>query len=136
MPGPLTAGRVPLPRLLGPEVRRHRRLTGRDACLLEHLPRLVADGHRYFRVEAVSETPAYRLAVGRVYREALTKTLAGDPGLDESWWATLRAHSRAGFCNGFAFGRSGLEYVGAERAGASMAGVAGIASVAGAEGDG
>lgn len=87
-------------------------LSGRDACLLEHLPRLVADGHRHFRVEAVSETPAYRLAVGRVYREALLRALAGDATLDSDWWALLRAHSRAGFCNGFAFGRSGLEYVG------------------------
>lgn len=93
-------------------------LSGRDACLLEHLPRLVADGHRHFRVEAVSERPAYRLQVGRVYREALARALAGDPRVDSGWWTLLRAHSRAGFCNGFAFGRSGLEYVGAGRAGA------------------
>jgi U32 family peptidase len=88
-------------------------LSGRDACLLEHLPRLVADGHRHFRIEAVSESPAYRAAVGRVYREALARALAGDGALDPAWWAPLRAHSRAGLCNGFAFGRSGLEYVGA-----------------------
>jgi len=96
-------------------------LSGRDACLLEHLPRLVADGHRHFRVEAVSETPAYRLQVGRVYREALARALAGDAMVDSEWWALLRAHSRAGFCNGFAFGRSGLEYVGVVRAGADEA---------------
>ena len=94
-------------------------LSGRDACLLEHLPRLVADGHRHFRVEAVSETPAYRLSVGRVYRDALARALGGDAMLDADWWALLRAHSRAGFCNGFAFGRSGLEYVAAGRAGAA-----------------
>jgi putative protease len=88
-------------------------LSGRDACLLEHLPRLVADGHRHFRIEAVSETPAYRHEVGRVYRDALARALAGDAALAAEWWAPLRAHSRAGFCNGFAFGRSGLEYVGA-----------------------
>jgi putative protease len=96
-------------------------LSGRDTCLLEHLPRLIADGHRHFRVEAVSETPAYRLQVGRVYREALARALAGDAMVDSEWWALLRAHSRAGFCNGFAFGRSGLEYVGAVRAGANKA---------------
>ena len=107
-------------------------LTGRDACLLEHLPRLVAEGHRHFRVEAVAETPAYRLAVGRVYREALTRAVAGDPSLDSDWWAPLRAHSREGFCNGFAFGRSGLEYVGAALAGAS---IGDGASAAGAEGE-
>jgi putative protease len=103
-------------------------LSGRDGCLLEHLPRLVADGHRHFRVEAVSETPAYRLTVGRVYREALTRTLAGDARLDADWWALLRGHSRAGFCNGFAFGRSGLEYVGAGPAGAAGVTVANAAT--------
>ena len=111
-------------------------LSGRDACLLEHLPRLLTDGHRHFRVEAVSEPPEYRLAVGRVYREALTRALAGDMHLDSDWWVPLRAHSRAGFCNGFAFGRSGLEYIGAERAGVGTADVAGVASVAGTEGEG
>jgi putative protease len=99
-------------------------LSGRDACLLDHLPRLIAAGHRHFRVEAVSETPAYRLAVGRVYREALGRTLAGDAVPHPGWWAPLRAHSRAGFCNGFAFGRSGLEYVGAGRTGVDEAGEA------------
>jgi putative protease len=96
-------------------------LSGRDACLLEHLPRLAADGHRHFRIEAVSESPAYRVAVGRVYREALTRALAGDGAQDPAWWAPLRAHSHAGFCNGFAFGRSGLEYIGAGGAPATRA---------------
>jgi putative protease len=91
-------------------------LGGRDTCLLEHLPRLVAAGHRHFRVEAVSESPAYRRDVGRVYREALARALADDVTVDPGWWRLLRSHSRAGFCNGFAFGRSGLEYVGAGHA--------------------
>ena len=107
-------------------------LSGRDLCLLEYLPRLVADGHRHFRVEAVSEAPAYRLMVGRVYREALTRAFAGDAMLDSDWWALLRAQSRAGFCNGFAFGRSGLEYIGAARAGAATATVATVPHVEGA----
>jgi putative protease len=89
-------------------------LSGRDVCLLEHLPRLVAAGHRHFRVETLSESPAYRRDVGRVYREALTRVLAGDTALDPAWWATLAGHSRLGFCNGFAFGRSGIDYVRAD----------------------
>jgi putative protease len=96
-------------------------LSGRDTCLLEHLGRLIAEGHRHFRVEAVSETPAYRTRVGGVYREALARALAGGAGVDREWWGLLRAHSRAGFCNGFAFGRSGLEYVAAGRAGSTDA---------------
>lgn len=88
-------------------------LSGRDACLLEHLRRLVAAGHRHFRIEAVSESPAYRRDVGRVYREALGRALAGDDRLDEGWWEVLRGHARLGLCNGFSFGQSGMEYVGA-----------------------
>ena len=89
-------------------------LSGRDVCLLEHLPRLIAAGHRYFRVEAVSESPEYRRAVGATYREALARALAGDGRLEARWWETLTAHSRLGLANGFAFGRSGMEYVSTE----------------------
>ena len=81
--------------------------------LLDHLSRLLAAGHRHFRVEALSETPAYRAEVGRVYRAALERALAGDSRVEPDWDATLRRHSRRGLCNGFAFGRSGIEYVGA-----------------------
>ena len=88
-------------------------LGGRDHCLLEHLPRLLAAGHRHFRVEAVSESPAYRLEVGAVYREALDRARLADVGLEARWWETLRRHSRLGLCNGYAFGLSGHEYVGA-----------------------
>ncbi|HEV8674039.1 MAG TPA: peptidase U32 family protein [Methylomirabilota bacterium] len=86
-------------------------LSGRDVCLLEHLPRLLTAGHRHFRIEAVSESPAYRRDVGAVYRDALARALAGDVGLDPRWSQTLGAHSKVGFCNGFAFGKSGMEYV-------------------------
>ena len=89
-------------------------LSGRDVCLLEHLPRLMAAGHRHFRIETVSESPVYRREIGAVYREALTRALAGEATIEPGWWATLRAHSRLGFCNGFAFGRSGMDYVGAD----------------------
>jgi putative protease len=91
-------------------------LSGRDLCLLEHLPRLLAAGHRHFRVEAVSESPAYRREVGAVYREAISRALAGDDRPDDRWWPSLRRHSRLGLCNGFAFGRSGMEYVAATAA--------------------
>ncbi len=88
-------------------------LSGRDVCMLEHLPRLVAAGHRHFRVETVSESPDYRYQVGAVYHEALARALAGDAADDRRWWDTLRRHARLGFCNGFYFGKSGMEYVGA-----------------------
>ena len=88
-------------------------LTGRDFCLLGELPRLLAAGHRHFRIEAVSESPAYRAEVGAVYREALGRVLAGDVAMEPRWWATLVRHARVGFCNGFAFGQSGMNHVGA-----------------------
>jgi putative protease len=91
-------------------------LSGHDVCLLEHLPRLVAAGHRHFRVEALSESPAYRRDVGRVYRAAITRALGGESGMDPGWWQVLRGHAKLGLCNGFAFGRSGMEYVGGSRA--------------------
>jgi len=90
-------------------------LSGKDVCMLEHLPRLVAAGHRHFRIETVSESPAYRLAIGRVYREALARALAGDAREEAAWWPTVRQHTRLGLCNGFYFGRSGMDYVGTER---------------------
>jgi collagenase-like PrtC family protease len=80
--------------------------------MLEHVPQLVAEGHDCFRIEAVSESPAYRLEVGRVYREALKQTVAGMNGIEEGWWTTLRSHARVGLCNGFYFGKSGMEYLG------------------------
>ncbi|MGH7411560.1 MAG: peptidase U32 family protein, partial [Candidatus Methylomirabilis sp.] len=87
-------------------------LSGKDVCMLEHLPRLVAEGHTCFRIEAVSESPAYRLEVGRVYREALERAFAGMNGAEQRWWNALRGHARIGLCNGFYFGKSGMEYFG------------------------
>ena len=87
-------------------------LSGKDVCMLEHLPRLLAEGHRYFRIETVSESPAYRREVAAVYRAALSRAAGGDATLDDGWWETLRRHARIGLCNGFYFGRSGMEYAG------------------------
>lgn len=87
-------------------------LSGKDVCMLEHLPRLLSDGHRHFRIETVSESPAYRREVAAVYRVALHRAAAGDLNVDEGWWETLRRHARIGLCNGFYFGKSGMDYTG------------------------
>jgi U32 family peptidase len=87
-------------------------MSGKDVCMLEHLPRLLDDGHRHFRIETVSESPAYRSEVAAVYRAALERAAAGDDTLDEKWWETIRRHVRIGLCNGFYFGRSGMDYAG------------------------
>jgi U32 family peptidase len=87
-------------------------LSGKDVCMLEHLPRLIAEGHRHFRIESVSETPAYRREVAAVYRAALDRAAVGGTDLDENWWETLGRHARIGLCNGFYFGKSGMDYAG------------------------
>ncbi|HSB71416.1 MAG TPA: peptidase U32 family protein [Candidatus Methylomirabilis sp.] len=87
-------------------------LSGKDVCMLEHLPRLLADGHRHFRIETVSESPAYRAQVSAVYRQALDRAAEGAVAQDEGWWETLRSHARIGMCNGFYFGKSGMDYAG------------------------
>jgi hypothetical protein len=35
-------------------------------------------------------------------------------GIEEGWWNTLRSHARVGLCNGFYFGKSGMEYLGVQ----------------------
>jgi len=87
-------------------------LSGRDLCMLEHLPTLVEAGHRIFRIEAAYETPAYRGQIGQVYRDALERVLGGDATVDERAWALIGEHTAVGLCNGFCFGRTGSEYVG------------------------
>ncbi len=87
-------------------------LSGKDVCMLDHLPRLIAGGHRHFRIETVSETPDYRREVAAVYRAALEGAIAGDGDVNETWWETLRRHAHVGLCNGFYFGKSGMEYQG------------------------
>jgi putative protease len=87
-------------------------LSGKDVCMLEHLPRLLRDGHRHFRIETVSETPAYRRDIAAVYRAALARAVEGPFDQDAQWWDVVRTHARIGLCNGFYFGKSGMDYAG------------------------
>jgi putative protease len=87
-------------------------LSGKDVCMLEHLPRLLKEGHRHFRIETVSEGPAYRRDVAAVYRAALERAAGGEDTLDQDWWEMLGRHARIGLCNGFYFGKSGMDYAG------------------------
>ncbi len=87
-------------------------LSGKDVCMLEHLPRLLAEGHRHFRIETISETPTYRREVAAVYRAALDRAAGGDGEMDDRWSETLLRHARIGLCNGFYFGKSGMDYTG------------------------
>ncbi|MBC7106347.1 MAG: U32 family peptidase, partial [Firmicutes bacterium] len=87
-------------------------LSGQDLCMAEHLGDLLARGYRTFCIGTLGEGPAYRREVGRIYREALERLAAGGTGVS-GLPERLAAHSPHGFCNGYYFGRSGREYVGA-----------------------
>jgi putative protease len=87
-------------------------MSGKDVCMLEHLPRLLADGHRHFRIETLSESPEYRRQVAAVYRQALARAAEAAFEPEERWWRVVRAHARIGLCNGFYFGKSGMQYAG------------------------
>jgi U32 family peptidase len=88
-------------------------LSGKDMCVIEHLPLLLSEGFRIFRIEGLYESAAYRSEVGAAYREAFALASSGRKyALRPEWRRTLAKHSRNGFCNGYYFGGSGQSYVG------------------------
>lgn len=87
-------------------------LSGKDVCMLEHLPLLWQHGFRTFRVETISEKPQYRQKVGEIYHQALLKAANGAFKLQKNWEKALKQLSAKGFCNGFYFTQSGKEYIG------------------------
>ncbi len=87
-------------------------LSGKDVCMLEHLPVLAAAGFHNFRIEASYETADYRAQIARIYRAALQCAGERDLVVERSTWELIRRHTEVGLCNGFYFGRSGSEYIG------------------------
>lgn len=88
-------------------------LSGRDMCMLEHLPLLLSSGFSIFKIEGLYETAAYRSEIGGVYREALSIAASGGPyAVRKEWADVVCRHSREGVCNGYFFGKSGKSYVG------------------------
>ncbi len=88
-------------------------LSGKDMCMIEHLPRLLAGGFRIFRIEGLYESAAYRSEIGAVYREAVEAASAPGPYAVRPGWAeTIRRHCHHGLCNGYYFGKTGRLYVG------------------------
>jgi putative protease len=87
-------------------------LSGRDVCMLEHLPMLMAAGHQVFRIEAAYETPEYRREIGAIYRDALQRAAEQRYSVTAAGWDVIRRHTPVGLCNGFYFGKTGGEYVG------------------------
>jgi putative protease len=88
-------------------------LSGKDLCMLEHIPALVAAGETCFYVQSHGETPAYVETSGRLYRQALDRAEAG---LEEAQIAAgieaLTQLSKEGLCNGYYFEGAGQTYIG------------------------
>lgn len=82
-------------------------LSGKDVCMMEHLPFLLDGGYRAFRVEAAFENNEYRKIAGTAYARAIRGYL--EESKEEM--AALSALNENGFCNGYYFGRSGRDYV-------------------------
>lgn len=94
-------------------------LSGKDLCMLEHLPAMLASGLTSFYVQSHGEGPAYIASVGAIYRQALDRALAGQAvAADEmaSWVATLESLAPKGLCNGYYFESAGQRYVGSAAA--------------------
>lgn len=84
-------------------------LSGKDVCMMEHLPLLLREGCRTFRIESVFESAEYRNQVGSLYVRALERF--GDGSFTGEILSELAVLNENGFCNGYYFGRSGREYV-------------------------
>lgn len=85
-------------------------LSGKDICMIEHIPQLLACGFAKFRLETFGEPRDYPGKVGKIYRLALTE--AQKPGYrPQQYLEELKALSPHGLCNGYYFEVSGQDYI-------------------------
>ena len=90
-------------------------LSGKDLCMLEHLPAMLASGLSAFYIQSHGEGPDYVSQVGGIYRSALEMAAARQPAGEEDLicsMAQLGALARKGLCNGYYFESAGQRYVG------------------------
>lgn len=89
-------------------------LSGKDLCMIEHVPALLARGFTALYVQSHGEGPAYVEKVGALYRLAIESAQAGTPLSAEAIAAAvaeLAALSPKGLCNGYYFESAGQRYV-------------------------
>ncbi|HLS89196.1 MAG TPA: peptidase U32 family protein [Sphingobacteriaceae bacterium] len=86
-------------------------LSGKQMCMLEHLPHLVGLGYRRFRIGTLTTPAPHRGEMGRIYREALAQAADAQHYPRETLMKELEKYSRHGFCNGYYFGQSGHLYI-------------------------
>ncbi len=87
-------------------------LSGKDLCMIEHLPELIQAGQRLFYIQSHGETPEYVETTGKLYHEALQRIDAGLDCIDQqSQMTALGALSKEGLCNGYYFEGAGQTYI-------------------------
>ncbi|MFQ5894131.1 MAG: peptidase U32 family protein, partial [Nitrospinota bacterium] len=77
-------------------------LSGKELCMIEHLPALLKAGHRQFYIWTFAESSDYVAALGAVYREALEEAAADGAHyrVRPEWEETIRRFAPVGLCNG------------------------------------
>ena len=87
--------------------------TGADLVMIEHLPLLLKQGYKNFRVEGLWETGETLSKLGQVYNEAFRDAARGktDPRQNLEQIKQITPH----ICNGWYFGQSGQEYISTKR---------------------
>jgi len=87
-------------------------VSGKDMCMIEHLPALLGAGYRVFRLEGLSESVEYRSTVAQVYREAIDIAVGNRARFGDHLPDYLQRLDRVstGFCNGYYFGLPGRFY--------------------------
>lgn len=86
-------------------------MSGKDVCLIEHLPEVVRRGFKVFRIESFAENRDYAGVVGNIYRRALEEATGGRDFNPYNYLPDLQKISRSNLCNGYYFATSGQEYV-------------------------
>ncbi|OIQ92615.1 putative protease YdcP precursor [mine drainage metagenome] len=88
-------------------------LSGKDLCMLEHASTLMDMGFNIFYVQSKGESKDYVGKVGKIYRDALQKSFAGEDAPDYApLMANLSSLAREGLCNGYYFESAGQRYFG------------------------
>lgn len=89
-------------------------LSGRDVCMMEHLPELVLKGMDVFRIGGPASSWEYLSKAGQYYRDVLRTIEKAEIFPEEKvkdYMADLRRFNPNGFCNGYYYSTSGSEYV-------------------------
>jgi len=76
-------------------------LSGKDLCMIEHLPTLLRAGLNFFYIYSLGETAEYVGTIGGVYREVLSRALAGEDYSPEAYLNRIKALAKIGVCNGY-----------------------------------